>query len=274
MEPVVKKFKSMEDILHFATTAEVKWKGELSSQKVGDREWYGTNTFDEAVKLAREGWPEGRKHLREVLAEVSPPYVPLSTKTYDVGGEYPDVPRFVAGDHACMINPIPEMNTQYKIIPIKVNVTSPHYVCKGKINWGSSLVSLIDYFENRGYRCEIDWVDLSGPSQPPGPLLEISFPLKNYQESLELDRFAFWLINLAALRRIDFSVMERLDIEEWYGDGYGRALSLEETKQYYSGENALVLACGDGAYLVDDAIRDLRTQFENYLKLEKGGKRK
>ena len=64
------------------------------------------------------------------------------------------------------------------------------------------------------------------PSQNGGekdaPDLSFRFPLKDSGEYLSLSNVVFWWGHPAALRRIHFSAVERLDIQRWYGCGYGK----------------------------------------------------
>ena len=39
-------------------------------ERLGSDPWHGTNTFDQAVALARRGWPEGAAAALELRAEV------------------------------------------------------------------------------------------------------------------------------------------------------------------------------------------------------------
>jgi hypothetical protein len=43
--------------------------------------------------------------------------------------------------------------------------------------------------------------------------------------SVPFDRIAFWLMHPAAHRRIERALKERYDIEDYYMDRYGRAVS-------------------------------------------------
>ena len=72
---IIKKFRSPNDFLEWATTAESPWTGELSSRRERDSSWAGTANYDEAYKLARYGWKEGLDQLSaqvKVAAKLSP----------------------------------------------------------------------------------------------------------------------------------------------------------------------------------------------------------
>ena len=267
MKTIVKNFGSLSEILDFVSTAEVKWKNELSSQKIGEIDWYGTETFDEAVLLGKYGWPKGRKYLSDKLLEnnILPSQKISENYSYDVAGAFPDVPRFLGGDPFCMVNFSDEIKSSKKILSIKFESGSPCFVSgEKKINFGAALVSWIDYLEIQGYRTDIEFVSYITPSRKEGPDVFHSLSLKHADEPVDIDKLAYWLINPAAQRRIGFAFLERLDVERYYTPNYGYSYSVHKKKDAYDSED-LLLVCGNGASSVDEGIVTLKSQLEAYL---------
>ena len=188
--------------------------------------------------------------------------------SYDIGGSYPDVPRYVGGDHMHMVDEQHQHKASAPVIYIVAQVGSNEVVSgKQKINWGAAVVSWIDKLETFGYTVDLTWA--SGTRYNYGRVPEIMFSceLKPAGSPLDLDRLAFWIGNPGSLRRIDFSAMERLDIERWYGINYGGAMSKSEQYEKYFPDNCLILNGSSGAHSVQDALErigwDIEKHFEN-----------
>jgi len=60
----------------------------------------------------------------------------------------------------------------------------------------------------------------------------------------------FWIAHPSALRRVEFSAMERLDVERYYGRGYGQAV------------NNLRHAPEELTLFIDDSSNDLTRDLE------------
>ena len=104
-----KEFESPQQLLQFVRASPVIWSGiehhsrahHTDPQRIA---FAGTATWEEAERLATVGWSEGRRQIiyaashTRLTSRVSAPLW-----SFDVAGEYPDVPRFVAGDPECMV---------------------------------------------------------------------------------------------------------------------------------------------------------------------------
>ena len=60
MDDIHKHFRDVGSFIDFVDKAPSPWRGSLSSRKVGNADWAGTKTWEEAVQYARYGWPDGR----------------------------------------------------------------------------------------------------------------------------------------------------------------------------------------------------------------------
>lgn len=228
---IIKKFNSAGEYLEWATHAPCLWKRELASRRIGNADWAGTDTYEEAYKLAKFGWPEGLKLLTkqmkiaDVLLDKKSTYV-RPQKSYGVAGHYPHIPRYIAGDPMHMVRRGSQFNMKPKddkIVKIRANFSYRGRVDTNKImTWGAAICSYINHLGLKGKRIELRAINEDKPSNGSGPDLSMQFKLKSAGQHLQKTAAVFWFAHPAAQRRIAFSARERLDIEQWYG-GYGRA---------------------------------------------------
>ena len=179
-------------------------------------EWAGCS-WREAVKYARDGWPEGRRiieerseHFKEafgttMILQQRPAIV------HDIAGSMPDVGRFLAGVPDNMMT-WSRIESHAPAIRIVINQAASSGISSEQImNRGAVVCALIDLLESSGKRCEIvavaavadDWSAYRHK-------LEIAVMLKQADEPLQIDKVAFMLAHPAALRRIGFALMETL----------------------------------------------------------------
>ncbi len=254
---ILKKFNSASEFVEWAANAPCKWSGKLSSRRVGRKDWSGTNTFEEAYELALYGWDEGLKKLTTQVNLADKIIAKFSAKqhSYDVAGYRPHIPRAIAGEPLNMIiTPYDEIKPK-PVVNIRTNFTCNSHVSSGRImKWGAGICSYIKMLENRGYGTELYAVAESNPSSNKSnknaPNTSFQFPLKHAENPLSLSNVVFWFAHPAAQRRIKFSASERLDIEKWYGGGYGRAA------------NVTTPAKGTLALSIDDAGDSLEENLE------------
>jgi hypothetical protein len=271
MKKIIKtNFHSLKDLLDLVDKKDPIWLRELESRKKGGRDWRGTDSWEETMNLVKYGWPEGRKNLTKAINIFiqEQRYSLNPFLSLDVCGAFPNVPRYVAGDPTHMFNYVREIKGSVKVINLIAYVTSSASVSgQEKINWGAALVSIIDNLETTGYSINMLWVSASKPSRGyDGPNVILSYDLKPAGTYLDYDKLSFWLINPSTLRRIELSFKERLEIERWYGDGYGIPFEASELRNYFD-EDYIILNGSKGANSVEKGYEmiqgDFNAHFEN-----------
>lgn len=171
-----------------------------------------TRNYEEAVTLARAGWPEGTKKALAMCHKIEDKLhnlVNLPTIQYDVTGEILDVGRYCGGE--------PEhWGTFYDNIREGKSTKYVHIVLSGFVSCGistdsmiargSAVAALVNVLELSGARVRISVTHaLVGTDT-----YQIITRLKQYDEVLDLDRVTFALAHPAMYRRHIFSVMETL----------------------------------------------------------------
>lgn len=182
------------------------------SHKRGDEDFHGTNTFKEAVALAKQGWPEGRERLESLRATLDAAVskaieAKSATQVFDVVGDYIDVGRVLEGEPECCGSYLDDETSHAKtrVVKIVANVSALGHVEQRQIfSLGAAIYAAIDLIESLGSRVEL-WLG-SGSRQHSGKRLNVLVKVKDAAQPFEGDRLAFYLCNAASLRRLFFSV--------------------------------------------------------------------
>lgn len=205
-------FDSLGELIDHAETAPIIRKHEsCDSLYDGYGDWSGAG-FGEAMKLAREGWPEGRKALVEGLdtAAIITQRETYRSEMLDVAGAYPFVPAAVAGDACCMVRQGLEHAKTRPIFRLVMNAAVSGSINGGPIfNRGAAILSWVDRLEATGGRCEIIIAE-DGYSPYGWAKKHVCFSVtaKRAEEPLDLDRMAFLLMHPATQRRLFFRCYE------------------------------------------------------------------
>jgi len=206
--------------------------------------WAGTETFEQAIELAKKGWADGLKDIKamsEAIWKVVGQEIQKTTFVYDVAGCQPDIDRYLCGEPENMIQFVHEKEQQGKGKIVKIfvnNVASCGVSTEAMFGRGAAVVALVDALENLGFSCEVATADALGREwRGDEKVLQYNVMLKRAGQPLELDRLAFALAQPCWLRRLVFSAMEQEppEIRSMFGvgDGYGyptesRGLTSEE----------------------------------------------
>ena len=193
----------------------------------GREDWAGPS-LPVAAGLARNGWPEGFKQMKEVTDLLAHELKFASTKeeiVRDVEGQCPDVDAYLRGDPECMFH-VKEEYTEKKIITMQISVAVHSGISPKIIYWrGAVAVAIANALETKGFSVNL-LVDYStGRSSP--QMVSVVVPAKSAGQPLDLDRMAFLLAHPGSLRRLAFSIYEhQTDAERhltefFNGQGYG-----------------------------------------------------
>ena len=189
---------------------------EASHGRRGDRfPWAGTETFQQALDLAKKGWPEGLEDIKamsERIWKVVGQEILKTTFTYDVAGAQPDVDRFLLGEPENMIQFRQEESVGHgRIVKVHVNGVASAGVGVGTMFLrGAAVVALVDALEHLGFSCEVATADaIAREWRGDEQVLQYNVMLKRAGGALDLDRLAFALAQPAWLRRLILSAMEQ-----------------------------------------------------------------
>lgn len=196
-------------------------------------EWEG------AARMAKDGWSEGAQNLAHNLSALPPAMNTHADLRFDVGGHFPDVARYLAGDPANMITRGKRMGNP-PVIHLVIN-----FICSGAtraeafVAYGTAMVAMIDQLEAHGRRVELDVVLVDALRK--GPRLIAGWKVKRADDHCDLAAIAFSIGHPAAFRRFGFAMIERSP-ESAAEMGYGSCAGLTKADAaLIDAENALLL---------------------------------
>lgn len=259
---IVLEFGSVNQAVDWINQRPQLWfaSDDSKAKAVGDSDsiWRGTATFDEALSQAQFGWREGAEKIVRFYDTIN-----IKTKKsspywgFDVAGEIPDIPRFIAGDPEHMKSRSPvdrrKKDVLRVVVPINYEFTASHSLRAAR---GAALLDYLLTAQELKFEVELTVLSVSTPNyfmpgdDKYGPDVAVKIKIKDANDSLNLMRLAFWVMSNAAQRRIVFSIKERLDIAGWYRysetdtqlPAYGRQVKDQERLLHYvSSDEALVL---------------------------------
>ena len=228
---IVKHWDSLAEAIATAEgPAGPLWGDAKRSSREGSEDFTGTKSLEQAVGLAREGWPAGLKNMvRNVAALAAAPSLARGPAfSYDVGGAYPMASLAAAGDPACMVNLAPVNDRHRPIIRLAVSAAfSWRYEPFEVENYGAGLVGIIDALEAADFRVE---VNLAFSFEADGEKALFTVKVKDAGEALDLERMSFCLCHASMFRRIGFGLMESCLNSKRWASSYGvmRALKQDE----------------------------------------------
>lgn len=213
MDFVSEHYETLESLLNRVETANPISR--TVSSVSNDVRWAGVVTSD-AIKLARQGWLEGRQFMSSLLTVGKAQTAAMSVKgqSLDVGGAYPFIPAACAGDPMNMWNITEEANKTKPVIRLYVPSVFPANYSHDDINnLGGACLTLVDQLENSGVQIEITIyyatnMERKYESKSKPSLGILSCNVKNAGEPVDIDRLAFALCNPAMCRRLWFRIME------------------------------------------------------------------
>ena len=235
-------FGSLVEWLAFLETPTTMPLHERVCHNVGDSKWYGTGSYDAAIRLAEDGWEEGLTRLHKLSVELSDELIGLlhiPEVQFDVTGDELDVGKFVHGEPEDFMTLVPaEIEQEPKLLRVGVNFGASCGVdAEAMTRKGAAATGLIDILEQHGKRVELDAITIASSSRQ---AVHTIIRIKDFNGPVQLANLIFALAHPSAHRRLAFCSWEHLDedVREAIGitplGGYGRPrdLPMEEREQY------------------------------------------
>lgn len=212
-------FEDFTDALRYAELdVDTKIGGNASrAEEDGRDRWSGTKDFPSALRLAREGWPEGHDHVAQfakridVSGRITKPEI-----IYDVTGDGGiDMGRVMAGIPESMMDweetdEVRESRMHGKIVHIGFNFCVSAGVERKIIERrGAVVLALCNALETAGRRVEItaQYGSSLASFGAGDDGFEIYIPLKSPSYQPQEDQLVFALAHGSMLRRIGFSLV-------------------------------------------------------------------
>jgi len=222
----------------FVDTAEgrvaTRGNSECSSRKWGSGgsgSFYTSDTFEDSIKLARNGWPEGTKRIAgylEKLQGILPAKQFKKELAYSmVGPGTVDIGRFMIGHPECVVawQDVDDDQGNGPIVSITYNLGTSGSIGKDTMfQRGAMIAALIDLLERANRRCELTLI-----ANHPRNGYEVRYKVmvKRANDPLDIERIAYALCNGDCYRRLGFSLLEGAPenyikaCQLYNGGGYG-----------------------------------------------------
>lgn len=222
-------FDSVESLLEHVVNAPMVRTENKS--RTGTPSFTGTDTWEEALKLAKEGWLEGVNKVEKFSSQFTNllgSMLQIDDYFYDVTGQDFDLDRVLRGEPEAWLNSeqvhveAPALQT----IKLVANITiSGGNSIETLITRGAAIAALVILLEKARRRVEVEIVWTASD------LYESRMLLKQAGQDLDIAKIAYWLIHPSAIRRMMFASLERCKdrrIANVYG--YGSPTSISENK--------------------------------------------
>lgn len=193
----------------------------------GTDTWYGCNSMPDAIKLAREGWPEGANKASKLVDKIrtnNP--IQLKKVKHDVVGAYPNVSRAVAGNPLNMRSPDTTKASRRPIITFLSDIcASAGHDASEFINRAAAVAAIVEQVEAAGYACDVIVFSKShyGPDMHTCSWIQV----KNSNQPVDINRIAFGLGHPAMFRRFIFAEEGYHSFTSPLGYGLGMVGTLE-----------------------------------------------
>lgn len=208
-ERTVREFGSWAQFIDYAE--EHKNPAESSHHYYGaTKEWYGSKSYDDAVKMARQGWTDIRPEVDALVEKIehviAPALQPAFQSYFDVSGGMVDVGRFLDGEPECMVETrLVNVAKPGRVISILIDGFYSASIDPESIKArGAAIIGLVDSLERMQHGTEI-WYETSFRGNP----LTYLVKLKSAEDVLDIDTLMFAIAHPSAYRRINFAAQER-----------------------------------------------------------------
>lgn len=238
MKIVSEHFKSISEMMDIITKRPNNkvMESQNSSSRKGEKAWYGTASFEEAVDLMQTGYKDVLPRIKEGL-NTSMKALSKQFARSDMRrprnlpiGFIPNVPNAILN--------LPDSMIDIRLTPQKRKTLTITYVmagncgCKAEmwIKAGVALLTAIKIVERRGISVKIDASFYCGSSD--GETVMGSVTVKHFGQPLDLQKLCFPLVHPSMFRRIGFKFLETTPIltKEGFAWGYGRGFDSDEKK--------------------------------------------
>jgi hypothetical protein len=201
-----------------------KKNSSYQSQQYGNKEFFGTMTFQESMYLLENGQKENPLEIGDFLKDLNfsstENEMILSYEGFQV-----DISEYSTGNPECILNLL-ETEKENKNITIYYNCSYNGNIDSETIKfYGQMILSLIEILESKNINIKLVTIDRTADSNK--VIHNISIVLKDFSESIDKDRISYCLSNNSFLRRNLFKMYEHILDENYRKDflsGYGTAI--------------------------------------------------
>lgn len=224
-------FSSLAEMVKYVENSPIN----QSQKRIGRADFYGTDSVESAIQLARDGWNKGAEQAAVVAQAFETERAQAMRRSYSVAGGSASIGRMLAGNPEHMRRRAKAPGR--KVITLFSELSTSAAVPASALARRAAIVAAIcDRLESAGYSCEIVAVcsvtyDLGGSNCA----YHLATILKNAGERLNLSDVIFGLGHPSMLRRFTFSlVCAQPELRKiWSTQGSVAKSFAEDTEEFY-----------------------------------------
>lgn len=214
-----------------------RWASHSSVE--GSAYWTKTESFEEAVKLFKEGWSDMANKLVQKLKVIEKEVQPnmKSKQTIGVAGYQAIVPLYLNGIPANMVNK-KMVPVKQKVITLTKSIDYSGSVSAEQIMEESiKAMQIVKKLEAQGYRCNLN---IALGTRENGKSFAIKVRIKSANEKLNISKLAFPLVHPSMLRRLFFRWIEVYpEVTRDFTKGYGKPASSWDMREWFPNDYLL-----------------------------------
>lgn len=193
----------------------------------------------EAIKRARDGWPEGVGRLSAALDSLAPAVTDGPQQSMDVNGFAVCIGAYIAGDPECMFT-IQDMPEAKPVISLIFQTSYSHGVSvQSTVNYAAALTSLVGELDMRGITTALYGMGCHYVGNTPHVSQLDLTPVRNPGAPLDLSKVAF-AMSAPMHRRMHFGAWESNYCQGigngMMNGGYGLNCSIADDKAEFARE--------------------------------------
>ena len=226
----VSTFSSIDDLLADNLRPDAhNYSGDAATQseRGSSYKWYMTDTYEDSVTLATDGWSEVRPKVDAIAAplreRLSARFDTAPDRSYDVCGSLVDVAQFMSGEPECMVSFMPQPERAGgKVVRLLVNIVAPASTSADTLmRRGITVLALAEAIEMVGGSCEVViGFGVQGSGSKRRNTLDVITTVKSATETPDTDRILYALGHPSMMRRQMFAVCAKLTPEQVTAMGY------------------------------------------------------
>lgn len=216
---LVQTFDSLAEMIDFASGPTDLSNDRRQSRRdtPHGRSWAMSDSFDDAVRIATEGFTEAEERAnaiaQEIASKVRQVMTDEQTLEYDMTGTVLDLDAYLTGEANCIMQPVVH-HTQRVAPTCRILVNSAFPGSTGTdfyIQQGAVVIALCDLLRQAGYTTEVWCCSTNQSGYGRGRKISHATKVKSFDDYGSVSSMLFGLAHPSFQRRMVFSCRERMD---------------------------------------------------------------
>lgn len=230
-----------------------------------------TQSLEQAIDLAKDGWPEGYDRVRSLMGKVSLDDAIANLQqsmefTYDVAGDEPDVERYLAGDPENMMQYHVDERRRGNVMKMIISSSQPAFVDASVMERrGTAICLATEMLTSVGLSLDVTVNERTSDQRwdtDTATTIDYRIPILHAGDYLNMEAVIFAVAHPSFLRRLIFALNENepSELRDTMGfhehGGYGMPMSAV----LHDDEIGIVIDKEDGMLRDDDEVLPYATE--------------